>query len=150
MTKLNQYFEEYPNVSLRKLSQVTGMCYGWLLKKSKEPIEGTPYNPNSVNYEALERVFQSKGIDLDTLDWETMNQENTRSTTLTKDMDKFNVGDKVFLREDNETPYVILYKTTTHVVIMLEGDTVPRSLSNSTFLMKGPSFTQRIKKVVEE
>lgn len=148
---LQAAMESHPNVSLRKLAQATDVCYGWLLKKSKEPKPGTVYDPESVNYEAVARVFASKGIDLETLDWQALNATAQRSTTLTKDMEAFTVGSKVFLREDNEVPFTIVYKTETHIVLVQDGDTVPRALSHATFLMKGPVFRPRAtKQSVEE
>ena len=37
---LKDYFEKYPNASLRKIAKATGVNYGILLNKSKEPIPG--------------------------------------------------------------------------------------------------------------
>lgn len=144
---LQKAMAQYPNVSLRKLAQATNICYGWLLKKSKEPVKGQPYDPDSVNYEAVARVFENKQVDLNTLDWEALNTTAQRSTTLVKDMEQFTVGTKVFLREDNEVPFSIIYKTETHIVLLQDDDTAPRVLSHATFLMKGPVFTPRSQKV---
>ena len=66
-----------------------------------------------------------------------------RGVQLTKNMDAFQVGQKVYLREDNTTPFEICYKTDTHIVIMKEGTTEPRAWSHATFLMKGPVFEPR-------
>ena len=61
-------------------------------------------------------------------------------------MDDFDVGSKVFLRDHADTPYDVIYKTETHIVILLEGDTAPRSLSNNTFMLLGPQKTARAAK----
>ena len=143
---LRAAMEAHPNASLRKLALATEVAYGWLLKKSKEPIPGVPYDPEAVNYEAVAAVFAKKGIDLSLLDWEELDQATVRAGgLLTKNMDAFQVGMKVYLREDNVVPFDILYKTGTHIVIMKEGTTEPRSWSHATFLMKGPVFEPRTK-----
>ena len=141
---LRAAMESHPNVSLRKLAVACELSYGWILKKSKEPIPNTVYDPTAVNYEAVAAVFAKKGIDLSTLDWESLNEATLkRGVQLTKNMDAFQVGQKVYLREDNTTPFEICYKTDTHIVIMKEGTTEPRAWSHATFLMKGPVFEPR-------
>lgn len=141
---LKALFEKYPNASLRKLALACDISYGYLLKKSKEPITGQPYDPCAVNYDAVAAIFQRKHIDLTTLDWDTINEATLkRGVMLPKNMDTFNVGDKVYLREDNTTPFEICYKTETHIVIMKKGSTEPRAWSHATFLMKGPVFEPR-------
>lgn len=134
----------YPNVSLRKLAIACELSYGWILKCSKEPIAGVPFDPEAINYDKVASVFAKRDIDLATIDWEGLNIATVRNgATLTKDMDAFTVGKKVYLREDNTTPFEIVYKTGTHIVIMKEGTTEPRSWSHATFLMKGPVFEPR-------
>ena len=144
---LQSLFEAYPNTSLRKLAQVTGVNYGVLLKKSKDPIPGEAYDPEATNWKALEDKLTSKGIDWTTLDWVAMNQgPNRQGSTLQKDISAFQVGDKVYLRRNNTTPYEILYKTDTHIVIMLEGSTEPQAWANNTFLINGPVYQPRAEK----
>ena len=141
---LKETMEAHPNVSLRKLATACEVSYGWVLKKSKEPIPGEAYDPEAVNYAAVQATFEKKGIDLAALDWNALNEATLkRGTLLTKDMDAFQVGGKIYLREDNVTPFVICYKTDTHIVIMKEGTTEPRAWSHATFLMKGPVFEPR-------
>lgn len=142
---LKTLMELYPNVSLRKLALSLDLSYGWILKCSKKPIAGQPYDPDAINYEEVQKTFERKGIDLSSLDWESLNEssQTSRGILLTKDMDAFQVGQKIYLREDNEVPFDICYKTATHIVIMKQGDTEPRAWSHSTFLMKGPVFEPR-------
>lgn len=141
---LQTYFETYPNASIRKLSTVTGINYGILLKKSKEPIAGEAYDPEATNWGALEQKLTSKGIDWTTLNWDSMNEgPNRKGTTLQKDINAYSVGTKVYLRKNNTTPYEIVYMTGTHIVIMLEGTTEPQALAHNTFLLYGPSFEPR-------
>lgn len=138
-------FENYENISIRKFAQAVEVNYNMLLKASKKPIEGVPYDPTSVNYDAIDAIVAKKEIDLEQIDWATINELPTRnsSATLSKNIEDFNVGDKVYLREDNENAFEILYKTETHIVIMKENTSEPRALSHSTFFFKGPSFNKR-------
>lgn len=148
---LQALFEKYPNASLRKLAAVTEINYGVLLKKSKDPIPGEAYDPETINWKALEDKLTSKGVDWNTLDWEALNAgPNRKGTSLQKDIDAFKVGDKVYLRRNNTTPYEILYKTETHVVLMLEGTSEPMAWANNTFLINGPVFQPRTEKSKKE
>lgn len=142
---LKSLMEQYPNVSLRKLALSLELSYGWILKCSKKPIAGQPYDPDAINYDEVAKTFARKGINLSELDWESLNEstQTSRGISLQKDMSAFQVGGKVYLREDNEVPFDICYKTATHIVIMKQGDTEPRAWSHSTFLMKGPVFEPR-------
>lgn len=148
---LQSLFEQYPNASLRKLAAATNINYGVLLKKSKDPIPGEAYDPEATNWKALEDKLTAKGVDWNTLDWEALNAgPNRKGTALQKDIDAFKVGDKVYLRRNNTTPYEILYKTETHVVIMLEGTSEPQAWANNTFLINGPVFQPRAEKSKKE
>ena len=142
---LEELMTKYSNVSLRKLALSLELSYGWILKCSKKPIAGQPYDPDAVNYDEVAKTFARKGIDLSKLDWETLNEstQTSRGISLQKDMSAFQVGGKIYLREDNEVPFNICYKTDSHIVIMKEGSTEPRAWSHSTFLMKGPVFEPR-------
>lgn len=144
---LQKCFELNPNASLRKLAQATNINYGVLLKKSKDPIPGEAYDPEATNWAALEEKLTSKGVDWNLLNWMELNAgPNRKGASLQKDMSAFPVGSKVYLRRNNTTPYEILYKTETHVVIMLEGTSEPQAWSNSTFLINGPVFEPRAEK----
>lgn len=144
-------FESYENVSIRRFAEAVGINYNMLLKASKKPIEGVPYDPTAINYDAIEAMLEKREIDLEQFDWEAINEKPSRITsTLSKDIADFNVGAKVYLREDNEKAFEILYKTETHIVIMKEGTSEPRALSISTFFFKGPSFEKREKKQEDE
>ena len=148
---LQSFFERYPNASLRKLSAVVDVYYGILLKKSKEPVPGQAYDPEAINWAALEQKLTDKGVDWTKLDWDALNCERSRKgATLVKDMSAFKVGDKVYLRRNNTTPYEVLYKTETHIVIMLEGTSEPQAWANNTFLINGPVFQPRAEKSLKE
>ena len=150
-TTLQTYFEQYPNASLRKLAAATGVNYGILLKKSKEPIPGQAYDPEVTNWGALEDKLTAKGVDWTTLDWEALNAgPNRKGSTLVKDINAYPVGTKVYLRKNNTTPYEVVYVTGTHIVIMLEGTTEPQALAHNTFLLYGPSLEPRAVKSNKE
>lgn len=141
---------EHDNVSLRKLALETDTTYTLLLKASKKPQTGVLYNPEAVNYEEIANYFNRRKIALDELDWTALGEVAQRETKVIKDMDQFNVGDKVFLRKYPATPYTVVYKTETHIVIMLEGSTEPQSWSHKTFMLNGPQKTPRTVKGTKE
>lgn len=144
---LQAMFEAYPNASIRKLAAATNINYGILLKKSKEPIAGQAYDPEAINWQALEAKLSSKNVDWTVLDWDAMNQGPARQgAALQKDISAYNVGDKVYLRKNNTTPYTIVYKTETHIVIMLDGTTEPQALAHNTFILYGPASEPRATK----
>ena len=146
-TTLQTYFEQYPNASIRKLAATTNINYGIMLKLSKKPIPGEAYDPEATNWTALEEKLKSKNIDWTTLDWDALNEgPNRKGATLVKDVDAFQVGAEVYLRKNNEVPYVIVYKTATHVVVQLKGSTEPQAWANNTFLLYGPSLEPRAAK----
>lgn len=140
---LKSLMNQYPNVSLRKLSEVAGISYPTILKASKKPIAGVAYNPDEVNYDALDQLFAKRDIDVSSFDWETLNEKKSKAT-LCKDPSQFNVGSLVYLRKHPTTPYEIIYKTETHIVIMLQGTQEPQSWSLNTFMLNGPSFEPRV------
>lgn len=143
---LRTLFEEHPAVSLRTVAKELEVSYNAVLKASKAPIPGEAYDPDATNYDAI-FVTLSKRDKLDQvlqLDWDTMEAKaHTTRGTLVKDIAQFPVGSLVYLRENNSTPFEVIYKTETSIVIMLQGTSEPRVLKNSTFLFKGPSFTPR-------
>ena len=141
---VKSYYEKYENVSLRKFANATGINYGILLKKSKEPIPGEVYDAAAINYDAIDAILARKEINVDEIEWEQLNIPTQRKgASLCKDMNMFEVGTKVWLRKNNTTPYEVVYKTETHIVLMLEGTSEPSALSHNTFLLMGPSFEPR-------
>lgn len=142
---LQQYFEEYPSMSIRKLAQATGLNYAVLLKKSKEPIPGEPYDPSATNWKALEQALSKKNIDYTELEWERLNNTPKRGRYgKCPTIDDFNVGDLVYLRHSSDTPYKILFKTETHIVLMMQGTQKPLAWYHSTFLINGPTLKHRM------
>lgn len=141
---VQQLLEKYPNVSLRKLALAADVTYTLLLKASKKPQTGVMYNPEAVNYYEVAQYFNRRKILLDDLDWEQLNQQVTlHNTTVCRDTEKFQVGTKWYLRKHPDVPYEIIYRTATHVVILLEGSTEPQSWSYNTFMLNGPQESPR-------
>lgn len=148
---LQQKFEQYKHLSLRKLATATQINYSMMLKASKKPVEGQQYDPAATNWNAIAAMLLKRNIDLDSIDWEALDVPAKRAPALlSKDVETFQVGMKVYLRRNNDVPYVIAYKTDTHVVLIQEGTTEPIAWSNSTFLLNGPMLQPRAKKIVAE
>lgn len=143
---LREKIEMYPNVSLRKLAEAINVSYPTILKASKKPVAGKPYDPTVWNFDALDELVAKKEVNLDDLNWEAMNTKTTKAT-LIKDHSAFNVGDKVYLRKHATIPYNIIYKTETHIVLILEGTQEPIAWNLNTFMLQGPSFNPRVEKV---
>lgn len=118
-------------VSLRKLAITTEATYNVLLKASKAPISGVPYDPTSINYEEVEKKLVAKiGQEkFDAIDWKALSESVTAVSNL---KDPVEVGDRVILR-DRQAFYAVVYKTASHVVIQAEGTDAPRAMSNGTF-----------------
>lgn len=150
--ELQNTLTKYTNVSLRKLALASGLNYQSLLKASKKPTVGVEYNPDEVNFVEVAKVFIRGEKTLEGIDFEELNNATNsgRVSTLSKNMDDFKVGDKVYLRTNATIPYNIIYKTSTHIVIQLEGTEEPLAWSYSTFLFKGPQFEPRTVKSESE
>lgn len=144
---LKENFEKPPNATIRKVAHALEMNYMGLLNASRKPIVGEAYDPEAKNYTAMaELIVKNDKSDKDVagIDWAALEQNNHASTaTLIKDMDKFTVGSKVYIRRNPTTPYEIVYKTATHIVLLLKGSTEPIAWQHSTFLFNGPQFEPR-------
>lgn len=145
--ELKNLFTTYENLSLRRVAEALELSYPMMLKASKKPITGVPYNPEDVNYEAIAEMLNKHEKTLEDIDWEEYNTARQRSSIVAKDVAQFHVGDKVYLRTNATTPYEIIYMTDTHIVIMLEGTSQPIAWSYNTFFFKGPSSQPRATKV---
>jgi hypothetical protein len=146
---LRNKFEQYSNVTLRKLATHCDVKYFKVLNARKKPIEGVAYDPEAVNWEAVTLAFgeESSVWKLTEENWEELNVEANRnvagSGTVVKEMSAFSVGQSVYLRREATTPYTIIHITGTHVVIQLEGTETPLAWKHETFLFNGPSLTPR-------
>ena len=142
--ELRMSMENHTNVSLRKIAQATDISYPVLLKASKKPIEGQVYDPDVYNFEALACELLKREIKVYDIDFEALNTKTTRDSFVVKNKDAFKVGQMIYLRDNKETPYEVIYTTETSIVIMLQGTQEPRVLSWNTLQMKGPSFEPRV------
>lgn len=141
--------ERYPNASLRKLAAATNLSYPVLLKRSKAPVAGQPYDPEATNWRAVAEYVVNHDVHLEDLDWEALNAPKQRAGTVGvgKSLSDYAVGQKVWLRRDNEVPYQIVYMTETHVVLLQDDSTEPIAWSATTFLLNGPALQPRTKKI---
>lgn len=140
---VREALENTPNLSLRKLALATDVTYGVLLKASKKPIEGVPYDPANVNYEAVDEVFTRKGIDLASLDLVSIAGEARPKATKEFDL---KLGDKYTIRGNDEV-YEIVAITKSHVCIQATteneaGEVLLRSMSIATFLHQTPKHAE--------
>lgn len=148
---LKENFEKHPNATIRKFAHALEMNYMGLLNASRKPVVGEAYDTEAKNYNAMAELIAKNGVDVAGVNWEELETINRASTaTLIKDMDKFTVGSKVYIRRNPTTPYEIVYKTETHIVLLLEGSTEPIAWKHSTFLFNGPQFEPRKAAEVEE
>lgn len=136
---VKEALENTPNLSLRKIALATDVSYGSLLKASKKPIAGVPYDPANVNYEEVDAVLARKEIDLSTLDLVAIAGEARAKATKEADLA---VGEKFTIR-GREEQYVIVALTKTHICIQATepneyGEEVLRSMSIATFLHQTP------------
>ncbi len=131
-------------LTLRKIAHASGANYGKLLKASRQPIPGEPYDPQAMNYAAMEAVLQPVAEQFAAVDWDEVLEHGVRKVTVVKDIEAFKVGTKVYLRR-SENSFEIIWTTDTHVVILEENSTEPRSWSWDTFLANGPALEPRQK-----
>lgn len=139
---LAKFMADHENVSIHKISKITNVTYGLILKKAKQPIANIPYDPEAINYAAVEDYLKTRGVNVRDLPWDEMNSNESKAV-LIHDQEQFKPGMKVFLRGNKTTPVNILFKTETHIVFMLEGSTEPKSWSINTFMLNGPSMEPR-------
>jgi len=131
-------------LSLRKIAHASGANYGKLLKASRQPIPGEPYDPEALNFAAMVEVLQPVAEKFAAVDWDEVLQNGVRKVSVVKDIEAFKVGTKVYLRR-SENSFEIVWTTDTHVVILEENSTEPRCWSWDTFLANGPALEPRQK-----
>ena len=148
MKTINEVRTNYPTISLKRICDELNLCYQYVLKASKTPQEGKPYSAEDFNDEAVNKILQRKGVNLDSVDWEAISME-TKSTIKVGKPEEFTLGVKFKLRETKEhqdqgiSPiYTIVYLTETHVVFQADGDTQPRVMNWDTFLHQSPRITK--------
>lgn len=130
----------YPKLSLKKICEVTNVCYQYVLKASKKPIPNRPYDPTEVNFEEVNKIFERKNIDLSSFDWETIENEIVTIVPINK-VEDFTINTEFTLRETDDkkgTIYKVIFTTETHIVFMSLESTQPRVMNWDTFVHQSP------------
>lgn len=131
----------YPKLSLKAICEAAGLCYQYVLKASKQPIVGQAYNPETVNYEAIAKIVERKGCNLDEINWAAL-EANVRVLVPVNKQEDFADRTEFTLREANEekqgTLYSVIYTTSTHIVFMSYESTQPRVMNWDTFMHQSP------------
>ena len=132
-----QIREEYTQISLKKFCETTELCYQYILKASKQPVEGQPYDPTAINYNAVQRIIDQKGIDLDSFDWDKLNSEQTMRTTPINAIDDFKIGTQFKLRTVDNV-YRVVYISITCIAFVDSFDEKIRTMNHDTFIHQSP------------
>ena len=140
MKTIKELKNAYPKISLKKICDETKVCYQYVLKASKQPIENQPYDATAFNYEAVQKIFDKKEIDLSSYDWDQINANQKVFEPINKPED-FICNTTFFKIRNVETIYVTVYTTESHIVFVpasrSEG-TQPRVMNWDTFLHQSP------------
>lgn len=140
MMTLQQLLEKYEgNLSLKKVCDTLGVCYQYALKASKQPIVGEAYDPNTINYVAVEKVIARKG-DINDFDWDAIVAAPKAYAPLNT-LTEFEVGTQFRFRyDDKEVVRTIVYMTGSYVVhtSSVDGNEKPSVQNNDTFLHQSP------------
>lgn len=129
---LKNWFETVEGISLRKLSLATDVSYQMLLKASRKPIEGIPYDPAAINYQALATVLERHEIDVNAIDVAQLEGVAIRAALKEHDLKQ---GDKYTIR-GNEREWTVALLTATSICLQSNDDL--RTMSISTFLHQTP------------
>lgn len=128
----------YPNLTLKKISDVVGACYQYVLKMSKKPVEGVVYDAKFINYVEAEKVLLRKCGSLLDYDWEEINNSIKRYEPLNS-LEEFNVGDKFRFRYDDKgIVRTVVYKNEYYMVSINNKDEKPQVQNFDTFLHQSP------------
>lgn len=143
MKTINEIKTTYPKISLKKICDETKVCYQYVLKASKQPIPDQPYDATAFNFEAVQKIFDKKEIDLSTYNWEQINANQKVFEPINKpeDFDPNPSNPTLFKIRNVDTIYKTIYVTETHIVFTpsrtSEG-TQPRVMNWDTFLHQSP------------
>ena len=134
----------YSGLTIRKICTVGDLKYYKILKASKAPVPGEVYDPDRVNWKAVDALLtESAKKKLEKIDWSAY--EDGSSIKVEVNYDKFEVGTRWHLRTFGWV--TIVYVTNTHVVLILDTDSdIPRSWKLETFITNGPSEVERAEK----
>lgn len=134
----------YPKLSLKKICEVTNVCYQYVLKASKKPIPNKPYDPTEVNYDEVDKIFERKNVKLEDYDWITIESEIATIIPINK-IEDFAIDVEFTLREVEEkkgTIYKVIFTTESHIVFMSNESTQPRVMNWDTFVHQSPRIVK--------
>ena len=144
-TSLETIKTNYPKLSLKKICEVTNVCYQYALKSSKKPIPNKLYNPTDFNYEEVDKIFERKNINLEDYDWRSIEDEIITIVPINK-IEDFEIGVEFTLRETSEDKngvvYEVIYTTETHIVFKAVSSTQPRVMNYDTFVHQSPRIVK--------
>lgn len=135
----------YPKLSLKKICEVTDVCYQYVLKASKKPIPNRPYDPTEINFEEVDKIFERKNVDLSSFDWSTIESEIVVAVPINK-IEDFKIDVEFTLREVEEkkgTIYRVIFTTESHIVFMSHESTQPRVMNWDTFVHQSPRIISK-------
>ena len=143
MKTIKEIKETYPNISLKKICDETKVCYQYVLKASKQPIPNEAYDATAFNFEAVQKIFDKKEIDLSLFNWEQINSEQKVFEPINKPED-FNPGSTCFKIRNVDILYKTVYITESHIVFVpasTDDGTQPRVMNWDTFLHQSPRIS---------
>lgn len=131
----------HPKLSLKRVCDVLEIGYQYILKTSKQPIAGQPYDPATTNYAAVQAILDRKGIKLEDTDWAVVENSVVTFEPINKRED-FEIGCEFKLRADDSV-YALHMSTATHVVFMAVDSTQPRVMNWDTFMHQSPRILNK-------
>lgn len=136
---LADYCNKYTNVTLADIAKATGANVTVMRGKAREPIVGEVYDPEKVNYKAVEEYLRKRNpsLRLESLLWEEMNTPKEKtSRALVLD---YTVGTHYNIRRLHGE-FTVVYATETHVCLCPcdPSDTVLRVYHKDTFKAYSP------------
>ena len=132
-----QIREDYKMISLKLFCETTELCYQYILKASKKPIEGQPYDPTAVNYDAVQKIIDQKNVNLNAFDWDKLNDEHILRTTPINAIDDFEIGTQFKLRTDVNV-YRVVYISNTCIAFVDSFNEKIRTMNHDTFIHQSP------------
>ena len=138
---INEIKNTYPELSLKKICDETKVCYQYVLKASKQPIPNQAYDATAFNFEAVQKIFDKKEIDLSAYDWDQINANQKVFEPINKPEDFSAEDQTVFKIRNDTTTYKTIYTTESHIVFIAEDPNVstqPRVMNWDTFLHQSP------------
>lgn len=142
--KFEELKNSYPKLSLKKICEVTNVCYQYVLKASKKPIPNKPYDPTEINYEEVDKIFERKNVHLEEYDWKSI-EESIKTLVPVSQIEDFKVDVEFTLREVEEkkgTIYRVIFTTESHIVFMSNESTQPRVMNWDTFVHQSPRIVK--------